>query len=250
MGDRRVGQAGRFERHAANRTFDGEGGLTSRATPRYGERSMRGPRTHGTLPPRLFAIIRDHLGMRVRGVHRRVSLPLYARDASVRRCDGSCCRHGSVASLDERDRVLSHAELVSQHMTSRVRKRPERWFEARVTRNPDYVCGKAVATRVLDGACVFLRADGLCALQVAAQSAKGASFALKPAMCLLWPLCVTDGKLDVGHAWYTRRKACCAPVRDGEQTIYEVIGPDDRSLRMMGRKESSRGGEAPDGSDC
>jgi len=203
---------------------------------------MRRARAHATLPPRLFAIIRDHLGMRVSGQNARVSLPLYARDASVRRCDGTCCKHGSIASVEERDRILANAKLVAPHMTSRVRNRPERWFEARVAANADYVCGRAVATRVLDGACVFLRSDRRCALQVAAQRASGTAFALKPAMCLLWPLCVTDGKLDVGHAWYTRRKACCAPVRGGEQTVYDVIGPDDRSLRSMGRPQHSRGG--------
>ena len=202
----------------------------------------RPPRADGALPARLYAVIRDHLGMRVSGVHRRVSLPLYERGASVRKCDGTCCKHGSIASVEERDRILASAPLVAQHMTSRVRNRKERWFEARVTKNPDYVCGQAVATRVLDGACVFLRTDRWCALQVAAQSSTGTAFALKPAMCLLWPLCVTDGKLDVGHAWYTRRKACCAPVRGGEKTIHEVIGPDDRSLRSMGRPEHSRGG--------
>lgn len=205
---------------------------------------MSRARADGTLPARLFAIIRDHLGMRVTGLHPRVSRRLFARDASVRNCDGSCCRHGSIASLEERDRILANAELIAPHMTSRARNRKDRWFEARVLRMPDYVGGKAVATGMSDGACVFFRADRLCALQVAAQSNTGAPFAWKPAMCFLWPLCVTDGKLDVGHAWYTRRKACCAPVRNGEQTIYEVMGPDDRALRKMAHPKHSRGGAA------
>ena len=61
-------------------------------------------------------------------------------------------------------------------------------------------------------------------------------------MCLLWPLCVVDGELDVGYASFTRRKECCAPMRDGARTIYDVIGPDDASIRMMARPENTRGG--------
>jgi len=88
---------------------------------------------------------------------------------------------------------------------------------------------------VIDGACVFLRSDKLCALQVTGQRELGAAFTLKPAMCLLWPLCVVDGELDVGYASFTRRKECCAPIRNGARTIYDVIGPDDASIRMMAR---------------
>ena len=87
---------------------------------------------------------------------------------------------------------------------------------------------------MLDGACVFLRDDRLCALHVAGEKELGTPFKLKPAICLLWPLCVVDGELDVGYASFTRRKECCAPVRDGARTIYDVIGPDDASIRHDG----------------
>ena len=146
-----------------------------------------------------------------------------------------------MASTLERDQILKHASLVAQHMTSSARSRPAGWF-GRATRNANYLCGEAAATQVVDGACVFLRDDRLCALQVAAKASRQAPFALKPAMCLLWPIHVEDGKVDVGHAWFTRRKACCAPVRDGACTIHDVVGSDDRTMQLLARPGSSRGG--------
>jgi hypothetical protein len=193
---------------------------------------------------RLFTTIRDHLGMHVKRLHARMSWKVFQSGASVRNCDGSCCLKGSVASHDEYRRIMKHAKIIAPFMTSRARNKPGRWFEARVKKDPDYLCGKAVATRVLDGQCVFLRSDRLCALQMAGQEHLGTPFALKPAICLLWPLCVVDGELDVGYASFTRRRECCAPVRDGARTIYEVIGPDDASIRMMARPENTRGGTA------
>ena len=191
---------------------------------------------------RLFATIRNHLGMHVKSLHARMTRKVFQRNASVRNCDGTCCRRGTVASLDEHARIMKHAAVIAPHMTSRVRNKPERWFEARIKKDPDYLCGKAIATRVVDGACVFFRSDRLCALQVAGQRELGTAFTLKPAICLLWPLCVVDGELDVGYASFTRRKACCAPMQSGACTIYDVIGPDDGSIRMMARPENTRGG--------
>jgi hypothetical protein len=200
------------------------------------------PRAPRTLSPRLLTVVREHLGMRIHGLSPRLSRPLYERGASVRNCDGRCCKHGSIASTDERDRILKERALVARHMTSPLRDRPDRWFEGPVEKNPDYTCGRSIATRVDGGTCVFQRSDKLCALQVAASADGRPAFALKPAMCFLWPLCVTDGRLDVGHAWYTRYKACCAPVRDGERTVSEVIGPDAGALEALDPDRSRRRG--------
>lgn len=196
---------------------------------------------------RLFAVIRDHFGMNVRWAHARLARRVFRRSASVRRCDGSCCRRGTIASLDERDRILSSAAIVSDHMTSRARHSPRRWFGRRVTRDDDFSSGYTVHTRVEAGACVFYRRDGLCALQVAGETQLGSAFALKPALCILWPLCVQDQTLDVGYAWFTRRRECCAPVRNGERTILDVIRRDEHQLRMMALPRNSRGAGAPPG---
>jgi len=194
---------------------------------------------------RLYTVIRDHIGLNVSRLHPSVMRKLFLPRATVRRCDGRCCRGGTTVSLDERDRILSHAALVGEAITSRARRDPSRWFGRRITVDADFTTGRSTTTRVLDGACVFYRADGRCALQVAGAARLSSPYTLKPAVCLLWPLAVQDATLEVGYAWYTRRRECCAPVRGGQRTILQVISPDERLLRAMSRPENSRGGGPP-----
>jgi Fe-S-cluster containining protein len=204
---------------------------------------------------RLFRVVRDHLGFRVDGIHPKVARKVYVRGASVRRCDASCCLGGTTVSLEERDRILVHARIVREAMTSRARDDSSRWFGKCVTRDPDFAGGRSTITRVLDGACVFLREDGLCALQVAGERRLEHPYSLKPSVCLLWPLAVNKGKLEVGYGYLTGRRECCAPVREGGcRSILEVIGPHAERICEMEDPKLSRGGCggtpcAPDAAD-
>jgi hypothetical protein len=192
---------------------------------------------------RLFRVVRDHLGFRVHDIHPKVTQKVYIRGASVRRCDAGCCLGGTTVSLEERDRVLAHAGIVRDSMTSRARDDSSRWFGKRIPRDPDFAAGRSTFTRVLDGACVFLRGDGLCALQVAGEDHLGHPYALKPSVCLLWPLAVNRGRLEVGYGYLTRRRECCAPVRRGGcRSILEVIGPHSDRICEMEHPKLSRGG--------
>lgn len=194
---------------------------------------------------KLYTVIRDHLGLNIESVDGRLFRKLFIKKASVRRCDGSCCLAGTTVTVDERDAILAHADIVKQAMTSRARRDPSLWFDKRTTRDADFTAGRTTSTRVKDGACVFFRDDGLCALQVASEKGLKSPFALKPAVCLLWPLCVQDRKLQVGYAWFTRRRECCAPVRSGDRTILQVMVPDEKLIQAMGRPSHSRGGGPP-----
>jgi len=191
---------------------------------------------------RLFAVIRDHLGLNVSCVGPRVHRKVFIGRASVRNCNGQCCRGGTTVSLEERDKILANAAIVREAMTSTARNDPARWFSGRSKKDLDFTCGSTTSTRVAAGACVFYREDGLCALQVAGADRLGSPYALKPAVCLLWPLAVEDCTLDVGYAWFTRRRECCAPVRKGEKTILQVIVPDEQLIKRMSRPGHSRGG--------
>jgi Fe-S-cluster containining protein len=195
--------------------------------------------------PSLFATIRDHLGLNVAGISLQLTRKIYVAGASVRNCNGRCCRGGTTVSVEERDRILEHAKIVAEAMTSRARRTPSRWFNRRVVRDDDFTAGRTTDTRVLDGACVFYRTDGLCALQVAASRRLGSPYSLKPAVCLLWPLCVQDRCLEAGYAWFTRRQECCAPVRSGAHTALQVIVPDEDLMAQMSRPGISRGGGPP-----
>ncbi len=197
---------------------------------------------------RLFSVVRDHLGLRVRSVHARFLRKAYVRLASVQRCNARCCLGGTSVCETERDRVLRHARIVSESMTSRARGDASRWFGRRLSKDPDYASGRSTFTRVLDGACVFLRDDGGCALHVAGERHLGHPYALKPSVCLLWPLAVNKGNLEPGFGHLTRRRACCAPVRHGGRlTLLEVVGPQAEKICEMERPGLSRGGARTDG---
>ena len=194
---------------------------------------------------RLYSIVQKHLGFNVTRIHPRVTRAIYQSRASVRNCDGSCCQHGTTLSLPERDRILAHKDIVKEHMTSWVRNHPRRWFNKRVAADDDFTAGKTVTTAVYKGTCVFMRDDGLCSLQVASEKTMRKPYALKPSVCLLWPLCVHEKMLDVGVASYTRRRNCCAPMREGSRTIMQVITPDEKLIAQMSKKPNSRSGGPP-----
>jgi Protein of unknown function (DUF3109) len=195
---------------------------------------------------RIFRVARDHLGLNVSRLHPRLARKLYIRGASVLRCNGHCCLGGTTVSVAERDAILAHAKIVAGAMTSRARKDPSRWFGKRLTRDEDFTVGRATFTRVMDGACVFYRSDSLCALQVAGEKSLRRPYALKPSVCILWPLAVRKGALEPGFGWLTRRRECCAPLRDGgERTLLKVISPCEKSLQRMAHPRNSRGGGPP-----
>jgi Fe-S-cluster containining protein len=199
-----------------------------------------------TLLARLYETFREHLGLNFTRIHPRVTRKMFLGRTSVRNCDGTCCHGGATVSVDERDRVLAHADLVLPEMTSRGRNDVSRWFDRRLTWDTDFTAGWTSGTRVIDKACIFLRGDRLCALQVAGEKHLGSSYALKPSVCLLWPLCIQDGALEVGYAWFTKRQECCAPVsRGGERTILQVMRPDENRMSEMTRPDVSRGGGPP-----
>jgi len=194
---------------------------------------------------RLLTVVKKHLGLNILRIHPRVTSRLYEPRANVRNCDGSCCSHGTTLTIHERDAILARAKTVEAYMTSRVRRRPERWFGKRVTVDDDFTAGRTLTTSVVEGRCVFYRKDGLCALQVAGKEKLKNPYALKPAVCLLWPLCVYNKTIDIGVADFTHRRACCAPRREGSRTILQVIGRDESLIRGMSRKGRSRGGGPP-----
>jgi len=194
---------------------------------------------------RLFTVLKKHLGLNVLRIHPRVTARLYEPRASVRNCDGSCCGHGTTLTIRERNAILARRSTVEGFMTSRLRRRPERWFSKRISVDDDFTAGRTLTTSVIDGRCVFFRKDGRCALQVAGEEKLANPYALKPAVCLLWPLCVYNKTIDIGVASFTNRRACCAPRRTGRQTILQVIGPDESLIKGMSRKGRSRGGGPP-----
>jgi Fe-S-cluster containining protein len=179
-------------------------------------------------PGDLLRLVREKLGLNARRAALRLTRRIFRR-ASLSRCDATCCKGGVSVSTLERDAIFAHREEVVLAMEASPRRgvapRSAAWFSSRVKRDPDFLAGRSVDTSVVAGACVFLRDDRLCAVHVASDRAAGHPYVLKPAYCVLFPLAVERGALDVCRGSFTRRPRCCSPVRDGTATPLQIYAP-------------------------
>jgi len=188
--------------------------------------------------------VRERLGLDARSVASRVTSAAFG-DASLARCDATCCKGGVALSTVERDAILSHAKAVTRAMAASPRcgvpAPPDAWFTERGRRDPDFLCGRSVDTRVVSGGCVFLREDRLCAVHVASDEVTGHPYTLKPAYCILFPLCVEKGAVDLCRGSYTRRPGCCSPVRGGKSTPLSLLARTLRALKKAPGRRRRQG---------
>lgn len=163
----------------------------------------------------------------------------------MRRCDATCCKGGVAVSVNERQAIFEHREAIAEAMEASPRRgvapRSFDWFIRRDKRDPDFLVGRSVDTRVVNGACVFLRADRLCAVHAASEKACGHPYALKPAYCILFPLAVEKGALDVCRGSYTRRPECCSPVRHGTQSAVDLCSGTVELLETIHNRRIDNG---------
>jgi Fe-S-cluster containining protein len=107
-------------------------------------------------------------------------------------CHDACCRHGVDVALVERERILSHADLLEPI----VGVGRQSWFADGVTHDEDFPGGGATRTAVVDGACVFLRRDGRgCVLHAFALEHGTDYHDLKPMVSALFPVTFGGGAL-------------------------------------------------------
>ncbi len=109
-------------------------------------------------------------------------------------CQAACCLHGVWVDLREAEDLLDCAALIAPEMKGQF-KDPEAWFAGATEEDEHSISGKVVHTRVVDDpthyggtACVFLRVDHKCALQVAGERAGLHPWRFKPFYCILQPL--------------------------------------------------------------
>jgi len=112
----------------------------------------------------------------------------------LKKCEAACCLHGVWLDLNEARRIQDNAFLIRQHMPP-AHQDPDTWFDGRQEPDPFLPSKQAVHSTVLESpnhyggtACVFLRRDHKCALQVAADTAGVHPWHFKPFYCILHPL--------------------------------------------------------------
>jgi len=139
-------------------------------------------------------------------------------------CKGACCLHGVWIDRAERDEILAQAGLIAAEMPEALRD-PEAWFDGRVEADPFSRTGEVFHSNVLPDrahyggtACVFLREDFKCALQVAGEAAGLHPWHWKPFYCVLHPLDLDEeGRITL-------------------DTAQELLAEEGSCLRLSGRE--------------
>jgi hypothetical protein len=136
-------------------------------------------------------------------------------------CKGACCLHGVWIDLAEHALILAHAQEIAACMPETLRD-PQVWFDGRGESDPFARSGEVVHSNVLPDrahyggtACVFMREDAKCALQVASQAAGLHPWQWKPFYCVLHPLDLDEeGRitLDVAEELLAEEGSCLRPA--------------------------------------
>jgi hypothetical protein len=124
------------------------------------------------------------------------------RRCRLEECQAACCLHGAWVDLAEIEDILAHAKLITPQMPTGA-EQPWEWFDERLEVDQYAISGKVGHTRVLRNenhyggtACIFLRPDYKCALQVTADREGLHPWRFKPFYCILHPLDL-DGKGNI-----------------------------------------------------
>lgn len=116
------------------------------------------------------------------------------RRCTLGECKAACCLYGVWIDRIEAQDIRANAHLIIPCMEPENRD-PRDWFDGREEPDENALSGYTVHSTVLPDpehyggtACIFLRKDHLCALQVAADENQMHSWRFKPFYCILHPL--------------------------------------------------------------
>ncbi len=112
----------------------------------------------------------------------------------LHQCKAACCLYGVWIDTQEWQNILAHADLIVPNMPEGY-ENPAGWLDGRQETDEFSQSGQVLHSVVVDApahyggtACVFLRPDHKCALQVAADTAGLHPWQFKPFYCILHPL--------------------------------------------------------------
>jgi len=153
-------------------------------------------------------------------------------------CHGACCMYGVWVDTLEMENILKQAELIIPHMPSGATD-PAGWFDGRqeadkFSASRQVVHSSVVLDEIQDSstACIFLRKDYKCALQVAADSNGYHPWHFKPFYCILHPLDLDElGRvtLDETQILLAEKGSCLRPA-EHPVTLLEIFEPELRYL--------------------
>ncbi len=164
----------------------------------------------------------------------RLALAEPLRRCRLEECRAACCLHGAWVDLVEVKAILARAADIRPHMPPEQAD-PERWFDDRLEEDAHALSGQVRHTTVLPApghyggtACVFLRADSRCALQVTAEADGAHPWRDKPFYCILHPLDLDEeGRitLDDNEALLSEPASCLRAAAEPVPLV-ETFAPE------------------------
>ena len=133
----------------------------------------------------------------------------FAGGCSMSNCNAECCQGGVFVDISERDNILAQRTMIQRHMDPDQEHDPTRWFEDHEVVDPDFPSGRAIGTEAQESGCVFLKKDGKCVLQSAAEAESMDKFTLRPFFCIAYPVAIIRGELIIDEELLTGRRECC-----------------------------------------
>ncbi len=132
-------------------------------------------------------------------------------------CKAACCVYGTWVDIVHAEKILDHAEIIQPYLLEEHRQ-PKLWFKEKEEKDPHVLSGKVIPTSVVPdsehyggSACIFLRGDYKCALQVAGEENNFHPWHFKPFYCILHPLEMDDQNqitLDEIHLLVAEQASC------------------------------------------
>ncbi len=161
---------------------------------------------------------------------------------SLGQCQAACCLYGVWIDRLEAQEILRSAAAIAPYMDAANRD-PGDWFDGREESDDNATSGRVLHSTVLPDdahygatACIFLRADRLCALQVAASANGLHPWHWKPFYCILHPLDLDEqGRITLDeNALLLEEPGSC--LRPADQPIPLVETFADELRYLLGQK--------------
>jgi hypothetical protein len=157
--------------------------------------------------------------------------------ASCAFCNDACCAYGVCVDLDNVRRIEAHADRLERYLGIPR----DQWFTGQYVHDPESPGGTYTRTRVVDGACVFLKRSGRGCMLHAFCLAEGLDHhLLKPMFSSLFPVTAEAGLLRPAAEVADESLVCL----DGGLTLYRGARGDlqyyygDDLIREMDRLET------------
>jgi len=153
--------------------------------------------------------------------------------SSPDKCQGLCCKSGVWVSLQEKNQILEHKELIKKFMDETQTLDESIWFENNITSDIDFPEGLCDSTNVYNDKCVFLNREFKCVLQISAVENGYEQFKLKPYFCITFPVVISNKTITYDDFLIDIVPCCSAKPSDNpnfidvcEVELLHILGKD------------------------